>query len=428
MDILFPIIVIAIAGLIAYWGGSIGFFSSLLHLAVVVVSGAIAFAAWEPLAMFMASKMPIAFVDMSWGISLIVVFALSMAILETVANKACPANVRVSDSVNFIGGVTVGAFSGSITAGILVIGLQFIQGPTEIMYYRGWRIDTEGSIAHEDKLILPVDEITEWIYEKGSLSTMSVPDPLAQWQPNVAQAASLYRESYNEGASRMGLRPGEVKVDRIVKIDYNDPPEIVSRLRGAQDPYTFQPARDGDFYLINTRVNFGAADGGERVRLTKAQVRLVVRDLQGKFVAVHPHAFVHRFATDLAENSRWAFDSGDLPAVSVGAGGEPEMAFEFLVPRGATPSHLLVRNVLTELPREAPEAMTPGQVQQAFSVTLQDDQGLPLPYPGFENRITYPSAGAPDKPRHWQGLGISAILFGFTMFLSMRPTKRTHQD
>ncbi|MFW5653443.1 MAG: hypothetical protein ACOC0P_05305, partial [Planctomycetota bacterium] len=152
MEIVFPIIVIIIAGLIAYWGGSIGFFSALLHLGVVVVSGAIAFAAWEPLATFMAEKMPLAFVNMVWGISLVVVFALSMAILDSVANKACPANVRVSDGVNFVGGIAAGAISGTLTAGILLIGLQMIQGPSEIISYRGWAIDTEGSVVQQDTL------------------------------------------------------------------------------------------------------------------------------------------------------------------------------------------------------------------------------------------------------------------------------------
>ncbi len=336
------IAVIGVVGIIAWVWASYGFFSSLLHFISVVVAGALAFASWEAAVYFGLNRVE-QLADMQWGITLMLLFTVYLVILKTVTNKACPGNIDFSVLVNLIGGGVLGALSGVISAGIILIGVNFIQGPSELLGYRGWIVDSTGNITRDQKLWLPADEWTYWFYSTASLGPFSVPNPVAEWHPQLAQQADLYRESYDNGASRMGMTLGDYSVSRVIRLDEQLDPEQIADFRGIADPETGRPPTVGERYVIRTILNNSTWDDGGKLRLTKAQVRLVVRTPGGEMKPVHPHAFYQQFLTESNAEYRFVYDAGDVAASSVGSPSETKLAFEFLVPPGAVPHHLIIR-------------------------------------------------------------------------------------
>ena len=342
--------VIAVAGMVAYWGSTQGFFGAVLHFACVVVAGAIAFALWEPIYYLGLARIdkPL-FYDAGWGISLILTFAILRLVLQIATDKACPANVNFGEGVNFVGGIVAGACSGILTAGILLIGLQYVQGPSKLLGYQGWTLDIDGGVIKGDKLWVPVDDWTAWFYTQGSVSTMFSTNPIAKWQPRLAQQASLYRLSYDEGKSRMGMRPAGTDVKRVITLELNDPAAFIQDLPGVKHPQTGQRLTNGEVFALRTVINSASWDD-DMLRLSKAQIRLIVRMQDGSYEPIHPHAFYQNFDTASPAQWRYVFDKDDVFATSVGVAADTPITFEFLVPSGATPHHLIVRNSRSMLP------------------------------------------------------------------------------
>lgn len=340
--------VILMIALIAYWWAGQGFFSSLLHFASVVTAGAIAFATFEPIVHFVFTQWLDKFHDYMWGVSLIITFALSLAVLKAITDKACPGNIDFGNGANLIGGALLGIASGIITTGFVLIGLQTVQGPTELLGYRGWAIDNDGSIVkQEPKLWAPADEWTVWFYERASLGPLSTRNPLGKWYPDFAQQAALYRNSYDGGASRMGMKPDSLDILKTYRLIPNDENYVRERRGTVMGD---QPApTSGDVYIVRTSVNIGAADGGDKIRITKAQIRLVYRDVDGTYAAVHPHEFYQSYLTDSSAEWHWPFDTADLAAVSIGAASEAKFGFEFIIPEGAQPHHLIVKTARADI-------------------------------------------------------------------------------
>ncbi len=353
------IIVIILVGLVTYWWASQGFFSSILHLTGVVVSGAVAFAAWELATVLGLGSINAPFFhNSSWGITLIIVFSISLVLCKYVTDKLCPNNTDVSHTVNLIGGGVAGAASGILTIGILLIGLQFIQGPTKIVYFQGWGLDVDGSIKQIEKLWVPVDDWTAKFYSLSSQGSMFVPNSLAEWHPDLARESSLYRVSYSDGKSRMGLRPGTISVSKMMRVGIDDIGEYISDLSGLTDPDTDSRPSNGDIMVVRLSIKNEAGDGGTKILLSKAQVALVVETSSGDFEIVHPHAFIQRHSTESISEARFQFDIDDIYASSVGSAAELRIGFEFLVPPNSRMHHIMVRHMRFDLPNTNPEDVT----------------------------------------------------------------------
>ncbi len=350
---------IAVIGILAIYvmaTSSQGFFSAVLQFAGTVAAGAVAFALWEPAYYFLFGKLDKAWgYDIGWGVSLIITFAIFRLIFLMLSDKACPANVFLTDAANTVGSGAVGLMSATITAGIILIGIQFIQGPTKMLGYQAWTLDNDGSVIRQDTLWIPVDEIVEFIYSQGSLGAMYSTNPLAEWQPELTQQASLYRTSYGDGASRMGMRPDGYEVKRMFRITPSNPDQFFRNLPGTINPETGRAFTDGDVYGIRVAFNNSTTDSDGRLRLSKGQIRLIVEMPDGKFLPVFPHAFYLKYQQDLPFEARFEFDVGDVYASSVGVGAEINMGFEFVIPAGARVHHLLIRNARTVLTSIQPE-------------------------------------------------------------------------
>ena len=350
---------IAIIGILAIYVMatlSQGFFSAVLQFAGTIAAGAVAFALWEPAYYIIFGKLDKGpGFDVGWGVTLILIFAFARLAFLFLSDKACPANVFLTDNINTIGSGAVGLMSAAITAGIILIGVQFIQGPTKILGYQAWTLDSDGSVIRQDKLWIPVDEIVEFIYSQGSLGSMYSNNPLAEWQPKLTQQASLFRTSYGEGSSRMGMKPDGYEVKRIFRITPSNPDQFFKNLPGTINPLTGRAFTDGDVYGYRLAFNNSTTDKDGRLRLSKGQIRLIVQMPDGQFLPVYPHAFYLKYQQDLPFEGRFEFDVGDVYACSVGVGAEINMGFEFVVPIGATPHHIMIRNARSELNSVQPE-------------------------------------------------------------------------
>ncbi len=344
------VLIVGILAIFVLWTSSQGFFSAILQFASTVVAGALAFAVWEPLYYLVMPALDSPFwYDVGWGILLILSFALFRGLLQMLTDKACIANVFFTDNVNWIGSGAMGLCTGIVTAGMLLIGVQYIHGPTRILAYQGWNMDTDATIIREDKLWVPVDDIVEFIYSTGSNGAMYSTNPLSEWQPRLAQQASLFRTSYGDGASRMGMRPEGIKANRVFRVSPNDAESYLTDLSGVTNPQTGQKMRSGQIYAINLELNNATADKGGQIRLSKGQISLIVQMPDGEFLPVYPHAFYGKYDPASRAEFRFYFDVGDDFATSVGVGAEISMAFEFAVPDGATIHHIQVRNARSVL-------------------------------------------------------------------------------
>src|SRR5262245_27638306 len=115
-----------------------GFFSSLIHLICTIIAGAIAFAAWEPVSYWLLEASPTGGImqflgGIAWGVGIIVPFSVSLILLRLIVDKLLPANVVLQQKLDYIGGGVCGVLSGTITAGVLVIGLSFFRLDADVL-------------------------------------------------------------------------------------------------------------------------------------------------------------------------------------------------------------------------------------------------------------------------------------------------------
>jgi len=234
MSILFQFIVIALVLLIAYWWANQGFFSAILHFVAVVCAGAIALAVWEPLVvgLFLNNTF---FDHYAWGLTLVGVFGISLLVLRVAFDKLAPANVQIPRWADLTFGGALGAGSGVLTVGILIIGIGFVQSASEFMSFKGYSRDNkEITYVHEgesQKLWLPAHTWTARFFEflsAGSLRPDFEGIPLRQVNPNLdEQALSLIRDTYEYGSSRITLPPDSVQIlstrqtDNAVFVDFS---------------------------------------------------------------------------------------------------------------------------------------------------------------------------------------------------------------
>jgi hypothetical protein len=410
------ILVVVLVAVTAWILAAHGFFSALLHFACVVAAGAIAFAVWEPLVLlFVGAKMP----DFAWGFSLVVVFSLSLFILRLIVGKACPAQVHFSSTANFVGGGLLGAASGILTIGILLIGIQFMQMPSEMLGYRGWKVDERGEVNQPSgtsgHLWVPAVQWTAQFYTLASRGSMYTPNNLAKWHPDLAQQASLYSESINGGESRQGMAPDQVKVQNVYEVNGDQlPANFLDTQAMGIDRNLQAPSGRFKLVIVDVLIDNAATDKGDKLRLTKAQVRLVCREPKSgadEYVPIHPSAFIQQYRPDSADEGRFLFDGGDLAASSVGGAtsGIP-MKFEFVVPQTWQPNHIIVRQMRAEMPRVAPTAWTERDLQ------------------AFETDQKAPAAGGRGSSKPWMGYLLGLLSVVLVMMVTVQEPKRSHQD
>ena len=359
MGFAFNIVIIVLILFIAYWLANQGVFSALLHLLCVIVAGAIALAAWDPLTTRLLLR-GTAFDHYAWGVSLVAVFAVSLLILRLIVDKVISSQLQFARGADMALGFIAGLPAGVLTVGMLLIGLSFVPSTNDVFGYRGWgRDERTGEIVQLSACWLPVHQITSGFYEWLSVTSFSTDRPLRQYNPALYKQASLVRDSYGDGQAQLSLKPSEADVRGV---------QIVS---------------DGRRELCFIEVHFanGARDFGDQLTLSSAQVRLIGdAGALDQAPVVHPEAWIQ--ATRYHK-----FDSVSHYVTSVPGEETTDVVFQFSLPSEFSPRLIQIRNTLYRLPaarstggqpfagafgassREPAAAVTGGSIQSAVRVS-----------------------------------------------------------
>ncbi|MFK7884261.1 MAG: CvpA family protein, partial [Phycisphaerales bacterium] len=363
----FNIIVIGLVLGLAYAWMVRGFFNSFIHLLCVLAAGAVAFALWEPLAYLLVSISPerglLSFIgSAAWGIGLVIPFAAFLLIFRVITDKVIASSIKNATVVDYVGGGACGVATGIICAGVMTIGVQSMRLPSNFFGYQPvWytedRASGGGSLVFADKLWVPVDHMTGWVYRGLSNGSMSSPEPLARWYPNIVATSMAARVSPGEGRGQNTINPDHVRIVTTYSIgsqtDAREAKELLT-YRGSTTPQAYVDV-DGNTvtqgYVTGYVLEFepeakekgGKSSKGSQVIVSNGQVSLLTEDSDGNTKNVFPLAVISESADTGGELGRWRFDSRDVFISSVGGQSKVKMGFEFLIPQDETPLALIVR-------------------------------------------------------------------------------------
>jgi hypothetical protein len=295
----FNVIVILLVLLIAYWWANQGLFSAMLHLLCVIAAGAIALGLWEPLTVGLLLRGS-AFDNYAWGVSLILVFALSLFGIRLAMDKLVGSNVDLPHWANLAFGFPLGAAAGILTMGIFMIGAGHIQSGKDIMGFRGYaRSSQTGRVESVNKLWLPIHAWTSDFYGLLSVTSLGTSQPLRHYNPDVHYQSTLLRDSSYDGKGKFSLRPRDARVEKV------------------------EWCADQSRFAVTVVFEAGARDFGEQLTLSNAQVRLIAAP-RGSFEAKYV------FPDVWSQYDGWhRFDSITHYVTSEPAQSQSRVVFEF---------------------------------------------------------------------------------------------------
>lgn len=340
-----------------------GLFSAFLASICTIAAGAIAFAVWEPVVYGVLLKVtgagffPELVRDNAWGLGLLLPFLLSQLVLRLVVDSLVKANLEFSETINFAGGLVFGAVVGVISLGMLTLSFSFFRLPPTLMGYTPIE-EKNGLPVYSSSLWIPVDRVTTWLYEHLGSGAFTTGTPLALAHPSVYQQAHMQRMTF-KGASRNTLAPGQFNVLGRYAVTGTLDSLVSDTFLGARKQSVVYP--DGvtspsegatlQGYVITFESS--AKEKGGNVIVTPAQVRLIVELEEGGAMGLHPIAVVAPPEAGALALYRFRFDAPESYIASVGGGSEATFAFEFILPRGAVPTGLLVKNARVDVGAEA---------------------------------------------------------------------------
>ncbi|MFA7236570.1 MAG: CvpA family protein [Phycisphaeraceae bacterium] len=338
------LLVIVFILLAVFWFSTQGLFSALLHLVSLLCAGTLALAAWEPLAIgYLIDRMP----EYAWGVGLLAPFVIFLLLLRTAIDFAVPGNVDFPQLVNSIAGGAIGLVIGLLTAGFILIGVQFVGG-CGLGGYEPWTTQA-GKLTRNQHLWLGADDFADAVFTTlsgGAFSPFSGP-PLSQTQPSLVQAAGAFRQSGREFA-RLSLRPANVSLTR--KIDL-DPKTLPADLR---------PKSNAGVIAVATQLNLagsgnlaGAADNDGIFTAGPSQVMLLVHDADGQAQMISPFGYI------LNKDFGTLMLTGEY--ARTGSAAEADIDWLFEVPAGLTPKYLRIKQLRLPIPDTKP---APAQVDQ----------------------------------------------------------------
>jgi uncharacterized membrane protein required for colicin V production len=348
MFVLFNIILIGLALLIAYWWANQGFFSAVLHCVCVIVAGAIALGVWEPLAILLLERGILE--NYAWGIALLAPFALSLLLCRIAADKLVPDNVNFPQWVNYVFGGLFGAVAGVLTVGMLLIGAGFVQSTKDLMGYEGAArsMSAQGQPYFENQsLWVPMAHLTEQFYATLSAGALApeVGRPLRVAYPRLADTAlSLHRDSFSGGRARTAAPPDSITLGRLFfSPDYDNGQ---GRPQGA--------------WILEVELGQAAGDRGGVVTVSASQIRLIETLPAGENRApnaVHPLWFSQPL--EAGGRDRYPFD--DISNYASNVPGQQATKFFFSFPAAqlgdATrpPQYVQIKGLRFRLPNPEPQ-------------------------------------------------------------------------
>lgn len=358
------LLVVAFVLIIAYAWMVRGVFSAMLHAISALVAGVIAFAVWEPLSLMLIGMSPdrgfLSFLEsVAWGVSLVVPFSLAFLFLRLVSDKVVPNNIKNNTMVDYAGGGIFGLATGVISMGILVIGIGNMRVATDFLGYQPlWyspdRQTGAGSLVKSDSLWIPVDKIVANLYGHLSSGSMSSPQPLGYWYPELELTGFASRLSPGDGAGRNAIQPEDFRVRSVYTIGTDAASKVQDLLtigEGGTQRYVDidnNPVTSGTLMGYVIEFEPGAKERGKRgagqLVISNGQVRLLAEDGNGNTKTIFPVAVVSE-SNKPAQYGRWLFDADGVFITSTGGTSKVPMGFEFIVPQGYTPVSLIIKNV-----------------------------------------------------------------------------------
>ncbi|MGI9013517.1 MAG: CvpA family protein [Phycisphaerales bacterium] len=365
MLVIFQLIIIFLAGLIAYWWANQGLMSSILHFVAVVCAGAIALAFWEPLVVGVVLDNR-GTDNYAWGFILVALFVVSLFIIRFAFDRLAPANVQIPHWANLVFGGIFGVGSGTITVGILMIAIGFTQSSNEVMGFHGAKRTNLG-ITVEETAWFPAHTLTARFYEflsAGAFYPEFSAQPLKQVNPKLdEQAFSLIRDTYRQGTGKTSIAPDAVTVLKVHQATGSGPTE------------------QGRVF-VDVKVNNEGFDHADQFIMSVSQIRLLA--YQG--------GDVRRGAVSIASPDRWSqnvrvggtnqvstyrFDDVSHFVTSVPGQNEVTFQVEFAIGNsdrqiapGAIPKYIQIKGVRYALPAIE-------QASTATTVRGRFDRGAP---------------------------------------------------
>lgn len=407
LNVVTIVILLTITGLWCTSQKGRGFFSSFLNMVSVIAAGAIAFGVWEPLTMLILENAGgQSLVErIAPTAALLVPFCLSLAVLRLTVDAFVGKNVDFDDATNFIGGMVCGAVAAFVTAGTVIVALNFLGVGRSLMGHDYLEKDG-GNLVYSSNLWVPVDKMTVALYERLSTAGFASSTPLAEYAPNLHEQAVMSRAVFETEKDNRKI-PGRASLDPSgnelqIKGRITVTGEIQDLLADRWFPdrgHTVRtiagepPAPGSVSEVIFVEVNSaGAAEDSGQIVFTPGQIRLIAtRGNDG--VGIYPHAVFAKAEQSSVSLTRFRFDDTNDSIASPGRGGNHVFGFEFLVPPGYNPDSIFVRNVrrpLSGVPRfpengdtlvgsaSRDQAIAGGDVVAALDISLG---GINLPAP-----------------------------------------------
>jgi hypothetical protein len=285
MEAILNLIVIAFAGLIAYWWATQGLFSAVLHLICVLCAGVLAFATWDPIT---DALLNIPFLQpYAKGIALLLPFGVYLLVLRLSADKLAPDNINFPHAVNLSVGGALGAAAGILTVGIAIIGIGHLHSSRDLLGAVG-SARTDRNKGQPDTRInplwIPVHTMTgdlfAWLSGSSFQPTLSNAT-LASEQPQLGQMSlGLYRDTFTRAGrlARTAAAPGSIRIDKAILADSLAMPngETIAA------------------YLVDVHFDSGATTEGQGFAVSASQLRLIgnpTKSAKGKQVIAYPIAW-----------------------------------------------------------------------------------------------------------------------------------------
>ncbi len=374
-----------------------GFFSAFLHMLCVLAAGAIAFAAYEPVTLLLLSQAPDRGIgtilrDTAHGIALGMTFAIALAILRAIVDKAVPHNLKFNDNVEYVGAGVCGLATGIVTVGITLMSLGMMRfaadKPVQGLVFTQEGGGARGSVVRNTSPFRPyVDEWTAKAYSWMSRGTLATGEPLAKWHPNFHEEGSAMRTTFSNRA-RNASRPEEFKLIQWYALGDIDRGGNIGQLMmdrwqpGSQRVIGLDGEEISNGYVAGVVVELDAQarelGGGAKIVLGNAQIRMVAEQGDTGFTkAFHPSAVISQADAQEPTLARFRFDADESFIASVGGGAKAIMAFEFALPRTYRPIAIYIRGARIELDKE-PETTFATTAQRDDFVNVMEYGGVDL--------------------------------------------------
>jgi hypothetical protein len=346
------LLILAFVMFMAYWWGHQGLFSGFLHMILTIAAGALAFALWEPVqANLFATWTP----ANAWGVALLLNFVVILGVFRGVMDKMVKGNVQFNLLINMIGGGICGLIAGMISAGIVVIGVGFMDIGPALGGYQPLLIDAKGKVVDnpQSSMWLGVNYQAASVMERLSTGAFSNSTPLRHLRPQVARASTLYRLHLDPNAS-VAITPPAVKLERwfVQEAPLRNVEDSVVRLLGDEARKAGHQA-----VFIETVWNNGGGgiyDSDGTLRIASPQIRLLTEPRDDSWRsprALHPPLGFSQASGDVRQYV--PFDNDVTFAVANAS--NVTFAWMFLIPSDQKPKAILVRNMRITLTGEPTE-------------------------------------------------------------------------